>query len=206
MHSCREYEIFAIGNNDALEQLNQILYIFNKHTRNLDQTYHVEFAPLKYQIAEKLKHSMLLKEFTQPQRFIPLFSEAPSIRETKLLAEQMNPNNLLKDPSKEREEEEDMELELELEMEGAIVSAQEEFEVEASVYGGYSVDQINYKTVNLEDTHQFDIDNMFFDPNLFSIVNTIKNSSENKKALLDEFPEIMSLINNDLGFAFEKKK
>ena len=37
---------------------------------NLDQVYHKEFAPLKYQIAEKIKHSPLLPYLSKEQRIL----------------------------------------------------------------------------------------------------------------------------------------
>lgn len=92
--------------------------------------------------------------------------------------------------------------ELELELEGQLPGNESEWDF----YGTYEVDSTRFKAVGREATHQFDVDNLFFDPNQFSIVNSISNSSANKRLLLEEFPELKTLINNDLGFALQKKK
>ena len=181
-------------------------FLFHKYTKNLDQTYHKEFAPLKYQIAEKLKHSPLLKELGKPQKLIPLFGPEPAKSKSLHLLGDSAQTNKIEEPGRPpKSHESEEELELEFELEPRLVPKEPEGEVN-DFYGTYSVDEVNFKTINVEDTHQFDIDNLFFDPNLFSIVNTISSSQKEKRVLLNQFPELRALINKDLGFALQKKK
>jgi hypothetical protein len=155
----------------------------------------MEFAPLKYQIAEKIKYSPLLPYLNQEQKSLPIFES--SVKKIK------KQNPLIESREDLRLEIEGEEI-LELEMDTGLVSV--ENETEWDFYGTYEVDRMNYKQINTEATHQFDIDNVYFDPNQFSIINTISNENENKRVLLDEFPELKCVINNELGFALEKKK
>ena len=77
MHACTEREILNIANNDALEQLNRILYAFHKHARNLDLVYYKEFSPTQDDIFDRLRltHPQMIKylDFGAPK--MPLFLE-----------------------------------------------------------------------------------------------------------------------------------
>lgn len=169
--------------------------MFAKHTKNLDQVYHSEFAPLKFQIAQKLKHSRLLPTLGQKSRLIPLFED--SVQSS--LAQNLLPENPGKDT---RPINETQELQFNSESELLPTGNESEWDF----FGTYSVGSEQFKEGNLEGNHQFDVDNLYFDPNQFSIINTITNASSDKRVLLEEFPELKSLINNELGFALQKKR
>lgn len=169
--------------------------MFAKHTRNLDQVYHSEFSPLKFQIAEKLRHSPLLKSLSQESRSVPLFEDSAKAPLIQRLSAGASDGDFENDAEIE---------ELELGPDSGLVPNQSDLEWDH--FRAYHADSARYKAVDTDTSHQFDIDNLYFDPNQFSIINKITNSSQDKRILLEEFPELKSLINNDLGFALEKKR
>lgn len=75
MHSCTEKEVEMIGNNDALEQLNSMMYKFHKNARNLEMVYFKELSPKTVEVEERLRITQGNQTRLISNKKVPLFGE-----------------------------------------------------------------------------------------------------------------------------------
>ena len=171
-----------MGNNDAMAQLNKILYTFHKHARSLSLVYNKEFDPLIAETRRRFKHKDVLLDHKRS----PLFLNSHS-----------NLNLLLESNNQRNESQSDKEPNTD----GIEIVGKFNMNEDSDYYVPPEKPENNF-----EDREFLDIENEFYDPDQFRISYSVKEDCADKRCLLEEYPEIKTLVNSDLGFTLQVKK
>lgn len=149
----------VICNNDALEQLNKILFYFNKHIKNLDLIYNIGYSPITTPKIQMFLENRKSNNGNNHYQF-PLFE-----------SDKQTPINLITDSIQT-----------------------------------YSNTKFYKNKKEIKRTYDEDFDEEYFDPNEFRIINSLNKNMMEKIALFDDFKEIQSEINSDIGFTLQIKE